>query len=127
MADRLIATKQGAYTDALSPRDVNAQLPGRAIESGKPRATVASKPLKREKEPPLQPPGQVYEPPSIDRKDGAVYSVGKILGRGGFAVCYEGQLPGHRKKYALKIVKSKMPSKMEQKVCRAIPPRSRQH
>ncbi|KAJ2997807.1 hypothetical protein NUW58_g537 [Xylaria curta] len=38
-----------------------------------------------------------------------------MLGRGGFAVCYEGQLPGHRKKYALKIVKSKMPSKMEQK------------
>ncbi|KAI1166887.1 hypothetical protein F5B18DRAFT_604613 [Nemania serpens] len=115
MADRLIATKQGAYTDALSPRDVNAQLPGRAIESGKPRAAVASKPIKREKEPPLQPPGQVHEPPSTDRKDGAVYNVGKILGRGGFAVCYEGQLPGHRKKYALKIVKSKMPSKMEQK------------
>ncbi|KAJ8126616.1 hypothetical protein O1611_g7022 [Lasiodiplodia mahajangana] len=38
-----------------------------------------------------------------------------MLGKGGFAVCYEGQLPGHRKKYALKIVRSKMPSKMEQK------------
>lgn len=127
MADRLIATKQGAYTDALSPRDVNAQLPGRAIESGKPRAAVASKPIKREKEPPLQPPGQVHEPPSTDRKDGAVYNVGKILGRGGFAVCYEGQLPGHRKKYALKIVKSKMPSKMEQKVCCVMSCRSGQH
>ncbi|KAI0428826.1 hypothetical protein F5Y09DRAFT_277746 [Xylaria sp. FL1042] len=114
MADRLFAAKQGPYTDALSPRDVNVQLPGRAIVS-KPKATVASKPPQKEKEPPLQPPTQVYEPPSIDRKDGAVYQVGKMLGKGGFAVCYEGQLPGHRKKYALKIVKSKMPSKMEQK------------
>lgn len=115
MADRLLATKQGAYTDALSPRDVNAQLPIRAIESAKPRAAVASKAPPKEKEPPVQPPAQVYEPPSTDRKDGAIYQVGKMLGKGGFAVCYEGQLPGHRKKYALKIVRSKMPSKMEQK------------
>ncbi|TGJ80050.1 hypothetical protein E0Z10_g8716 [Xylaria hypoxylon] len=115
MADRLLATKQGAYTDALSPRDVNVQLPTRAIVSAKQKAAVASKPPQKEKEPPLQPPTQVYEPPSSDRKDGAVYQVGKMLGKGGFAVCYEGQLPGHRKKYALKIVKSKMPSKMEQK------------
>ncbi|KAI0877625.1 hypothetical protein GGS24DRAFT_447028 [Hypoxylon argillaceum] len=115
MADRLQAAKQGAYTDALSPRDANVQLPSRAIESAKPRAAVASKAPPREKEPPLQPPKQVYEPPSADRKDGAVYQVGKMLGKGGFAVCYEGQLPGHRKKYALKIVRSKMQSKMEQK------------
>ncbi|KAH8160656.1 hypothetical protein CIB48_g7590 [Xylaria polymorpha] len=93
MADRLIAAKQGAYTDALSPRDVNARAPSRAIDR----------------------PTQVYEPPSTDRQDGAVYQVGKMLGKGGFAVCYEGQLPGHRKKYALKIVRSKMPTKMEQK------------
>ncbi|KAI0102907.1 hypothetical protein GGR51DRAFT_525820 [Nemania sp. FL0031] len=115
MADRLQAAKQGAYTDALSPRDANVQLPNRAISSARPKATVASKPPQREKEPPLQPPKQVYEPPSGDRKDGAIYQVGKMLGKGGFAVCYEGQLPGHRKKYALKIVRSKMPSKMEQK------------
>ncbi|KAI0911810.1 hypothetical protein F4823DRAFT_263288 [Ustulina deusta] len=115
MADRLFAAKQGAYTDALSPRDVNAQLPSRAIAPAKPKAAVASKPPQKEKEPPLQPPAQVCEPPSTDRKDGAVYQIGKMLGKGGFAVCYEGQMPGHRKKYALKIVRSKMPSKMEQK------------
>ncbi|KAI1818429.1 Pkinase-domain-containing protein [Poronia punctata] len=113
MADRLQATKQGAYTDALSPRDVNALRPSRPVDSAKPRATVASKPP--QKEPPLQPPPQVHEPPSIDRKDGAVYQIGKMLGKGGFATCYEGQLPGHRKKFALKIVRSKMPHKMEQK------------
>ncbi|RWA14646.1 hypothetical protein EKO27_g414 [Xylaria grammica] len=115
MADRLVAAKQGAYTDALSPRDVNAQLPTRALVSAKQKAAVASKPPQKEKEPPVQPPTQVYEPPCSDRKNGAVYQVGKMLGKGGFAVCYEGQLPGHRKKYALKIVRSKMPSKMEQK------------
>jgi hypothetical protein len=117
MADRLLATRQVAYTDALSPRDVNVQLPGRPVESTKPKGAVASKPPQKEKEPPVQPPAQVYEPPSIDRRDGAVYQIGKMLGKGGFAVCYEGQLPGHRRKYALKIVRSKMPSKMEQKVC----------
>ncbi|KAI0409463.1 hypothetical protein F4802DRAFT_544094 [Xylaria palmicola] len=115
MADRLLAAKQGAYTDALSPRDVNAQLPSRGVDAAKPRAAVASKAPPKEREPPLQPPAQVYEPPSTDRRDGALYQIGKMLGKGGFATCYEGQLPGHRKKYALKIVKSKMPTKMEQK------------
>jgi serine/threonine protein kinase len=117
MADRVLAAKQGAYTDALSPRDVNVQLPSRAVGSAKPKVVVASKPPQKEKEPPLVPPSQVYEPSSTDRKDGAVYQVGKMLGKGGFAVCYEGQLPGYKKKYALKIVKCKMPPKMEQKVC----------
>ncbi|CAJ2501703.1 Uu.00g045560.m01.CDS01 [Anthostomella pinea] len=115
MADRLFAAKQGAYTDALSPRDANAQLPHRATEVAKVKPIVASKPPQKEKELPPQPPLQVQEPPSSDRRDGATYQVGKMLGKGGFAVCYEGQLPGHRKKYALKIVKCKMPSKMEQK------------
>ncbi|KAI0019559.1 protein kinase-like domain-containing protein [Xylariomycetidae sp. FL0641] len=115
MADRVLATKQGTYTDALSPRDANAQLPIRTTENPKVKAAVASKPPQKEKELPLQPPPDVFEPPSSDRRDGAVYRVGKMLGKGGFAVCYEGTLPGQRKKYALKIVKSKMPSKMEQK------------
>ncbi|KAI1333387.1 Pkinase-domain-containing protein [Xylariaceae sp. FL0255] len=113
MADRLAAAKQVAYTDALSPRDVNVQRSNRVAEPAKAKTAVASKQV--QKEPPLQPPSQVPEPPSTDRKDGAVYQIGKMLGKGGFAVCYEGQLPGHRKKYALKIVRRKMPPKMEQK------------
>ncbi|KAI0013468.1 kinase-like protein [Xylariaceae sp. FL0662B] len=115
MADRVVATKQVNDTDALSPRDVNAQLPNRVTDAGRAKAALASKTAQKEKELPPQPPSQVYEPPSSDRRDGATYQVGKMLGKGGFAVCYEGQLPGSRKKYALKIVKSKMPSKMEQK------------
>ncbi|KAI0553768.1 Pkinase-domain-containing protein [Xylaria curta] len=114
MANRLAAAKQGAYGDALSPRDANARVNNRATESAKLKAAVASN--YPQKEPPVQPPTRVYEPPSTDRRDGAVYHVGNMLGKGGFAVCYEGQLPGHKKKYALKIVRSKMPSsKMEQK------------
>ncbi|KAI0841999.1 kinase-like protein [Hypoxylon sp. FL0890] len=117
MADRHQAAKQAADADALTPRDVNAQLPHRPAEVAKTKAATASKAVQKEKELPPQPPPVVYEPPSFDRKDGAAYQVGKMLGKGGFAVCYEGYLVGSksRRKYALKIVRSKMPSKMEQK------------
>lgn len=117
MADRILAAKQSPDTDALSPRDVNIQLPNRAaVDAAKVKAALASKAVQKDKEHPPPPPSTVYEPPSSDRKDGATYHVGKMLGKGGFAVCYEGQMPGVRKKFALKIVKSKMPTKMEQKV-----------
>ncbi|KAI1649743.1 kinase-like protein [Daldinia loculata] len=117
MADRILAAKLAADADALSPRDANAQLPNRVVAVAKAKAMPAPKAVQKEKEPPPQPPPVVYEPPSFDRKDGAAYQVGKMLGKGGFAVCYEGYLAGSksRRKYALKIVKSKMPSKMEQK------------
>lgn len=114
MADRVQAAKQGVYADALSPRDANAQRPPRAADNAKVKAGLASKAAQKDKEHPPPPPAHVSEPPSSDRRDGATYQVGKMLGKGGFAVCYEGSLS--RKKYALKIVKSKMPSKMEQKV-----------
>jgi len=99
--------------EALSPRDANAQRP-RANEL----KTKAAAQLKasKDKEHPPPPPNNVTEPPSSDRKEGAVYQVGKLLGRGGFAICYDGKLAGTTKRYALKIVKSKMPTKMEQKV-----------
>ena len=118
MADRLLAAKLTADADALSPRDANAQLPNRVVAVAKAKAMPAAKAVQKEKEPPPQPPSVVYEPPSFDRKDGAAYQVGKMLGKGGFAVCYEGYLAGSksRRKYALKIVRSKMPYKMEQKV-----------
>ncbi|KAK6864921.1 hypothetical protein PG995_001449 [Apiospora arundinis] len=116
MADRVLAAKQGIDTDALSPRDVNVRGPPRAtVDTAKVKAALASKAAQKDKEHPPPPPAQVYEPPSSDRRDGATYQVGKMLGKGGFAVCYEGQMPGQRKRYALKIVKSKMPTKMEQK------------
>lgn len=101
--------------EALSPRDVNLH-----IKSKPPLPKTQSKPpaklTQKEKDHPPPPPAEVREPPSSDRKHGAIYETGKCLGKGGFAICYEGQLAGTRKRYALKIVKSYMPQKkMEQK------------
>jgi hypothetical protein len=103
--------------EALSPRDANAQRLPRANEL-KTKAAAQLKAAK-DKEHPPPPPNNVTEPPSSDRKEGAVYQVGKLLGKGGFAICYEGTLVStglKARKYALKIVKSQMPPKMEQKV-----------
>jgi serine/threonine protein kinase len=113
MAHRLMG-KGGADMEALSPRDANAQRVPKVADL-KTRTTAQLKAAK-DKEHPPPPPDFVIEPPSSDRLDGAVYQVGKLLGKGGFAVCYLGQLQPTRHKYALKIVKSQMPAKMEQKV-----------
>lgn len=105
---------KGIDMEALSPRDANARRPRSTTADLKTKAAAQLKAAK-DKEHPPPPPPNVTEPPSVDRKDGAVYQVGKMLGKGGFAVCYAGTLAGTKKLYALKIVKSKMPTKMEQK------------
>lgn len=108
---------RGIDMEALSPRDANAQRLPRVNEL-KTKAAAQLKSAK-DKEHPPPPPSNVIEPPSSDRKDGAVYQVGKLLGKGGFAICYEGKAAGSSRRIALKIVKSQMPTKMEQKVgCR---------
>ncbi|KAM0245401.1 hypothetical protein ACHAQJ_010578 [Trichoderma viride] len=112
MAHRLIP-RGGVDLEALSPRDVNAQRMPKATETK--TKTVAQLKAAKDKEHPPPPPPEVIEPSSADRPEGAVYHVGKILGKGGFAICYSGQLLPSKQKYALKIVKSQMPSKMEQK------------
>lgn len=117
MAHRLVA--RGAIDlEALSPRDANAQrLPKTkttAVDS-KGRTAAQSK-SNKDKEHPAPPPPEVLEPACADRPDGAKYQVGKMLGKGGFAICYSGQLVPTKQIFALKIVKSHMPSKMEQKV-----------
>jgi hypothetical protein len=100
--------------EALSPRDANAQL--RVKPSTKQKAPPG-KVSQKEKDHPPPPPSEVREPPSSDRHNGAIYRTGGCLGKGGFAICYEGQLVGTKRNYALKIVKSYMPQKkMEQKV-----------
>lgn len=106
---------KGIDMEALSPRDANARRPRTNVADLKTKAAAQLK-ASKDKEHPPPPPPNVTEPPSADRKDGAVYQVGKLLGKGGFAVCYSGTLAGTKKLYALKIVKSKMPTKMEQKV-----------
>lgn len=104
--------------EALSPRDANARIrvkqQAAAQQKGK---TAAAKLSGKEKDHPPPPPPEIREPPSSDRPNGAIYQTGRLLGRGGFAICYEGLLGGTKRRYALKIVKSKMAQKkMEQKV-----------
>jgi hypothetical protein len=100
--------------EALSPRDVNAHM--RAKPAPQKPAHPPAK-LGRERDHPPPPPAEVPEPPCSDRKNGSIYKTGRCLGKGGFAICYEAQLKGTKKKYALKIVKSHMSQKkMEQKV-----------
>lgn len=106
---------EGFDMEALSLRDANAHL--KSQKNNVPKAKAPAKLTQKEKDHPPPPPPEVREPPSSDRLHGATYQTGKCLGKGGFAICYEGQLAGTKKKYALKIVKSYMPQKkMEQKV-----------
>lgn len=122
MAHRLAA--RGADLEALSPRDANAQrMPKPADVKTK---TAAQLKAAKDKEHPPPPPPEVFEPSSNERPDGAVYQTGKLLGKGGFAICYTGHLQPSNKVYALKIVKSHMPAKMEQKVCCPVAPNRRQ-
>ncbi|KAJ4297147.1 Cell cycle serine/threonine-protein kinase cdc5/MSD2 [Collariella sp. IMI 366227] len=104
---------KGIDMEALSPRDANAQRLPRVHEL-KTKAAAQLKSAKNKEHPP-PPPNNVVEPPSSDRRDGVVYQVGKMLGKGGFAICYEGKAAGASKRIALKIVKAQMPTKMEQK------------
>lgn len=113
MAHRL-APRVGIDVEALSPRDVNAQRMPKPTDIK--TKTAAQLRAAKEKEHPPPPPPEVIEPPSADRPAGAVYQVGKLLGKGGFAICYNGQLLPTKQKFALKVVKSHMPPKMEQKV-----------
>jgi hypothetical protein len=113
MAHRFTA-RDGVDLAALSPKDANAQRPQKATELK--TKTAAQLKAAKDKEHPPPPPAEVVEPSSSDRPDGAVYQVGKLLGKGGFAICYGGQLLPTKHKFALKIVKSHMPPKMEQKV-----------
>ncbi|KAL9028829.1 MAG: hypothetical protein Q9196_002857 [Gyalolechia fulgens] len=64
------------------------------------------------------PPSLVLQPPESPGGLTVQYRVGRELGKGGFAICYEGQQRGLHggKTYALKIVKASMAQKkMEEK------------
>ena len=109
--------EDGIEMEALSPRDANAQVRKQPVSK-----VVKPAPAKlatKEKDHPPPPPRDVYEPASTQKgyKNGAVYQTGKLLGKGGFAICYEGRHAATKEIFALKIVRSHMPlKKMEQKV-----------
>ena len=100
--------------EALSPRSANIRV--------KPKTTadkVLAKISKDEKFA-AEPPEWVIQPPQHGDTLAVKYRIGSFLGKGGFAICYQGtvQPPGKKPKvYALKIVKAHMNQpKMEDKV-----------
>lgn len=113
--------------EALSPRSSNVQVKPRtskerALAAKKAAADREARELKeRNFAPP--PPEWVIQPPQNEDKLSEKYKTGEFLGKGGFAICYEGELQprGNRlpTTYALKIVRAEMSQKkMEDKVSR---------
>ena len=107
--------------EPLSPRAVNIQSrPKPATRDYVKPVNAKDAPKAKELAP--KPPPLVIQPPAGDGILSDKYKTGNHLGKGGFAVCYEGELQCKRYKtpdriYALKIVPAKMNNKkMEEKV-----------
>lgn len=101
---------------ALSPRSANIQMKPRASQKNVVDQGVN---LIKPKDHASPPPSLVLQPPETPGGLTVQYRVGRELGKGGFAICYEGQQRGAHggKTYALKIVKASMAQKkMEEKV-----------
>ncbi|KAJ5463666.1 hypothetical protein N7475_008610 [Penicillium sp. IBT 31633x] len=104
--------------EALSPRTTNQMI--------KPKLAMDRKAYEKNLAPPSNQQQKLATsksyadpPPSIvsEPEDGGErYAIGAFLGKGGFAVCYEGSLARNGRVYAMKVVKSQMPQrKMEEK------------
>lgn len=116
--------------EALSPRSVNIQVQRKpfaekdfaAADAPK---SVAAKPAEKpkNKEHASPPPAWVIQPPLRPGLLAEKFQTGGFLGRGGFAICYEGELRVKKNglancKFAMKIVKAKMTqTKITEKVC----------
>lgn len=107
--------------DPLSPRAVNIQTKPRLPPKGYVNP-VKAQPAPKAKDPVPKPPPLVIQPPTSPGSHSDQYRIGNHLGKGGFAVCYEGELQCKRNStqdriYALKTVPAKMNNrKMEDKV-----------
>ncbi|KAL8639095.1 MAG: hypothetical protein Q9228_003827 [Teloschistes exilis] len=103
--------------EALSPRPTNIPVTPR-----QPKENIVKKDevkLAKPKDHAPPPPKTVIQPPEVPGTLSVQYRTGRELGKGGFAICYEGrQCNGDNggKTYALKIVKAAMTQKkMEEK------------
>ena len=112
--------------EPLSPRSNNIQIKAKPktkekVEDEVKQAEAARKAAK-EKEYAPPPPEWVIQPPMPGGLPSEKFKIGKQLGKGGFAICYEGELKSKKKEsrrnvFALKIVRAKMSQKkMEEKV-----------
>ncbi|KAJ5698691.1 hypothetical protein N7462_000696 [Penicillium macrosclerotiorum] len=103
--------------EALSPRSTNQMIKPKVHMERKMGerhgvANAAPKTSSSSKNHADPPPAMVPEPD----EGGERYSIGGFLGKGGFAVCYEGTLARNGRVFAMKVVKSQMPQKkMEEK------------
>lgn len=126
---RLLAAEETAM-DPLSPRNTNAMISSVARKSttkqdaadvAKARLAAAQK-AQKEKDHAPAPPPMVYQPEGPSGEPAEKYRTGRLLGKGGFAICHEGELRGKRYgprgyKFALKIVRTEMSQKrMQEKV-----------
>lgn len=112
--------------EPLSPRSGNIQFKTKAtskdmVDEEAKRVEIARK-IAKEKEYAPPPPEWVIQPPIAAGLLSEKFKIGKQLGKGGFAICFEGELKNKRKGapksvFALKIVRAKMSQKkMEEKV-----------
>ncbi|MCJ1464031.1 Cell cycle serine/threonine-protein kinase cdc5/MSD2 [Pseudocyphellaria aurata] len=102
--------------DALSPRSANIQVMPKSLNE-KGLAPVEAQKVEekpKEKEHASPPPPWVLQPPLKPGLLAEKFQTGNFLGKGGFAICYEGELRGKKNgpgncKFAMKIVKANMP------------------
>ena len=117
---------------ALSPRSINIQVkqksrPKEMVDDATQKAEAARK-VQKEKEYAPPPPEWVIQPPISNGALAEKFKTGRLLGKGGFAICYEGELrnrragPNNKTVFALKVVRSRMSQKkMEDKVMALAP------
>ena len=113
--------------EALSPRSANVQVKPRSMkqkelaEEEDKKADAAKKALKEKEYAPV-PPEWVLQPPIAKGGLAEKFRTGRCIGKGGFAMCYEGELRSKQQGmnktiFALKVVKARMSQKkMEEKV-----------
>lgn len=104
--------------EALSPRSTNQMLKPKVpmerkvLDRNAAAASAAQKAASSKNHAPPPPP--IVSEPS---EDGERYRTGNFLGKGGFAVCYEGTLQRNGRVFAMKVVRSEMTQKkMQEKV-----------
>ena len=106
-----------AVVEPLSPRSTNIASKPRALQKKVVEQEAAK--TTKQKDHASPPPSLVIQPPEAHDDVAVQYRTGRLLGKGGFAICYEGQRQGKHgvQTYALKIVKASMAQKkLEDKV-----------
>ena len=114
-------------TEPLSPRSTNVKVSQKTgtkqeVADVATAKLAAAKKAQKDKDHASPPPSLVYQPEGPLGEPAEKYRTGRLLGKGGFAICYEGELRGKRYgsrvyKFALKIVKAEMTQKkMQEKV-----------